>query len=124
MNQTTETGSSDSFPILPFSPRRVAQVEDKRRILIIMHTPARELLQRTDVEEGSVEVRFGPLRSYPAMRALAQRFGRLFGHIIRLNIRYLYPDQLRELLGEFLIAFLSSLRREPEVSNLDFIDTI
>ena len=89
-----------------------------------MHTPARELLQRTDVEEGSVEVRFGPVPSFPAMRALAQRFGRLFGHIVSLNIRYLYPDQLRELLGEFLIAFLSSLRREPEVSNLDFIDTI
>jgi hypothetical protein len=89
-----------------------------------MHTPARELLQRTDVEEGSVEVRFGPVPSFPAMRALAQRFGRLFGHIVRLNIRYLYPDQLRELLGEFLIAFLSSLRREPEVSEPGFMAQI
>ena len=71
-----------------------------------------------------MEVRFGPVRSYPAMRALAQRFGRLFGHIIRLNIRYLYPDQLRELIGEFLIAFLSSLGREPEVSNRAFMERI
>jgi hypothetical protein len=86
------------------------------------YTPSRDMLQHTDTDEQAVTVRFGPVGSFAAMRSLASRIGRLFAHIIRLNVRTLYPWQLRELIKEFMQAFLGGLRREPEIARLQFLD--
>ena len=67
-----------------------------------------------------VSVHFAPFSGgFQGVRNCAVREGTLFGRLIRLNVAYLYPRQVRIVIGDLARALLAELRRDPLAGELD-----
>jgi hypothetical protein len=88
-----------------------------------MHVPQRDPFFQPDPDDDrEITTTFRPVNSWAQLRQLSARIGLLFGHLIRINMGHLYPTELWELITLFMSSFLTSLRRPPEVANLEFLD--